>query len=258
MKLYFNSLALHLKSELEYRMSFIISFLSQILIFFTYYFVIIALFSKFNNIKGFTLYEVLLCFSIIQFGFAFNEVFARGIDKFDKLIIEGGFDRLLLRPKNLILQVLCSDGDFVKVSRLIQAIIVLVIALINLKVEITFLKVICLILMLMASCVIFFGIFLLAASYCFMTVQGLEVRNVFTDGGKHMAQYPIGVFKKGFVFFFTFIIPYAFVNYYPLLYFIGRNDNILYAFSPIVVFLYLIPCFIVFYMGVKKYESSGS
>ena len=258
MKLYLNSLALHLKSELEYRMRFIISFLSQILIFFTYYFVIIALFSKFNNIKGFTLYEVLLCFSIIQFGFAFNEVFARGIDKFDKLIIEGGFDRLLLRPKNLILQVLCSDGDFVKVSRLIQAIIVLVIALINLKVEITFLKVICLILMLMASCVIFFGIFLLAASYCFMTVQGLEVRNVFTDGGKHMAQYPIGVFKKGFVFFFTFIIPYAFVNYYPLLYFIGRNDNILYAFSPIVVFLYLIPCFIVFYMGVKKYEGSGS
>ena len=258
MKLYLNSLALHLKSELEYRMSFIISFLSQILIFFTYYFVIIALFSKFNNIKGFTLYEVLLCFSIIQFGFAFNEVFARGIDKFDKLIIEGGFDRLLLRPKNLILQVLCSDGDFVKVSRLIQAIIVLVIALINLKVEITFLKVICLILMLMASCVIFFGIFLLAASYCFMTVQGLEVRNVFTDGGKHMAQYPIGVFKKGFVFFFTFIIPYAFVNYYPLLYFIGRNDNIIYAFSPIVVFLYLIPCFIVFYMGVKKYEGSGS
>ena len=258
MKLYFNSLALHLKSELEYRMSFIISFLSQILIFFTYYFVIIALFSKFNNIKGFTLYEVLLCFSIIQFGFAFNEVFARGIDKFDKLIIEGGFDRLLLRPKNLILQVLCSDGDFVKVSRLIQAVIVLVIALINLKVELTFLKVICLILMLMASCVIFFGIFLLAASYCFMTVQGLEVRNVFTDGGKHMAQYPIGVFKKGFVFFFTFIIPYAFVNYYPLLYFIGRNDNILYAFSPLIVFLYLIPCFIVFYMGVKKYEGSGS
>ena len=258
MKLYFNSLALHLKSELEYRMSFIISFLSQILIFFTYYFVIIALFSKFDNIKGFTLYEVLLCFSIIQFGFSFNEVFARGIDKFDKLIIEGGFDRLLLRPKNLILQVLCSDGDFVKVSRLIQSIIVLIIALINLKIEITFMKIICLILMLISSCVIFFGIFLLAASYCFITIQGLEVRNVFTDGGKHMAQYPIGVFKKGFVFFFTFIIPYAFVNYYPLLYFIGKKDNIIYAFSPLVVLLYLIPCFIVFYMGVKKYEGSGS
>ena len=87
MKIYFESLAMHLKGELEYRVNFILSFLSQILVFFTYYFIILALFTKFDHIKGFTLYEVLLCFSIIQFGFSFNKVFARGIDHFDKLII---------------------------------------------------------------------------------------------------------------------------------------------------------------------------
>ena len=112
MKVYFKALGLHLKSELEYRASFIISFLSQILVFFSYYFIIISLFTKFNNIKGFSMFEVLLCFSIIQFGFAFNEVFARGVDKFENLIIDGGFDRLLLRPKGIILQVLCNDSEF--------------------------------------------------------------------------------------------------------------------------------------------------
>ena len=188
MKIYFESLAMHLKSELEYRVNFILSFLSQILVFFTYYFIILALFSKFDHIKGFTLYEVLLCFSIIQFGFAFNEVFARGIDKFDELIIRGDFDRLLLRPKNIILQVLCSDSDFVKVSRLIQSILVLIVAIFHLNISWSLLKIFTLLLMLLSSCVIFFGIFLMAASYCFFTVQGLEVRNVFTDGGKHMAQ----------------------------------------------------------------------
>ena len=258
MKLYFKALGLHLKSELEYRASFIISFLSQILVFFSYYFIIIALFSKFSNIKGFTMYEVLLCFSIIQFGFAFNEVFARGIDKFDKLIIDGEFDRLLLRPKNIILQVLCNESDFIKVSRLIQALIVLFIAVIHLNISWNIFRVICLILMLCSSIAIFFGIFLLAASYCFLTVQGLEVRNVFTDGGKHMAQYPIGVFKKGFVYFFTIIIPYGFVNYYPLMYFVGKNNSYLYSFSPIIVFVYLIPCILVFYSGIKKYSSAGS
>ena len=98
----------------------------------------------------------------------------------------------------------------------------------------------------------------MAASYCFFTVQGLEVRNVFTDGGKHMAQYPIGVFSKGFVYFFTFIIPYAFVNYYPLLFFLGRKSSILYAFSPLLVFLYLIPSIVTFYLGMKRYSSVGS
>ena len=258
MKIYFESLAMHLKSELEYRVNFILSFLSQILVFFTYYFIILALFSKFDHIKGFTLYEVLLCFSIIQFGFAFNEVFARGIDKFDELIIRGDFDRLLLRPKNIILQVLCSDSDFVKVSRLIQSILVLIVAIFHLNISWSLLKIFTLLLMLLSSCVIFFGIFLMAASYCFFTVQGLEVRNVFTDGGKHMAQYPIGVFSKGFVWFFTFIIPYAFVNYYPLLFFLGRNSSILYAFSPLLVLLYLIPSILTFYLGMKRYSSVGS
>lgn len=258
MKYYFRALSLHLKSELEYRTSFIFSFISQILVFFSYYFVILSLFTKFSNIKGFTLYEVLLCFSIIQFGYSFNEVFARGLDKFDNLIIQGGFDRLLLRPKSIIIQVLYNESDFVKMSRIIHALIILVIALVNLKVEWSILKVICLLLMIISGILIFFSIFLLAASYCFITVQGLEVRNVFTDGGKHMSQYPIGIFSKGFIFFFTFIIPYAFVNYYPLLYIIGKSNNILYAFSPLLLFVYLIPCIIIFYLGVKRYGSVGS
>ena len=258
MKIYCKSLGMHLKSELEYRVSFILSFLSQILVFFTYYFVILALFTKFDHIKGFTMYEVLLCFSVIQFGYSFNEVFARGLDKFDQLIIRGEFDRLLVRPQNIIIQVLCSNSDFVKLSRLIQAIIVMIIALLHLHIEWNIMKVVTLLLMMISACVIFFGIFLVSASYCFYTVQGLEVRNVFTDGGKHMAQYPIGVFSKGFVLFFTFIIPYAFVNYYPLLYFLGKSNNIWYAFSPIIVILYLIPCVIIFYLGLKRYASVGS
>ena len=258
MKVYFKSLKLHLKSMLEYKASFIATFLSQIIVFFSYYFVIIALFTKFDNIKGFTMYEVLLCFSIIQFGFSFCETFARGIDQFDRLIIQGDFDRILLRPKNIIIQSLCFDADYTKLSRIIQAVIVFVIAIINLDINWSILKVITLILMTLSAILIFFGIFLLAAAYCFITVQGLEVRHVFTDGGKHMAQYPIRIFKKGFIFFFTFIIPYAFVNYYPLLYVLEKSNNKLYSISPLLVLIYLIPCFLIFYKGTKRYTSVGS
>lgn len=258
MKFYFKSLLLHLKSLLEYKSSFIASFFSQILVFFSYYFVIIALFSKFDNIKGYTLYEVLLCFGVIQFGYAFCESFARGMDKFDNIIINGKFDRILLRPKNIIIQVLCYDSDYTKVSRLIQSVIVLIIAIIKLNINWTLLKIITLVLMLLSAIIIFLSIFLLAAAYCFITIQGLEVRNVFTAGGKHMAQYPIGIFKKGFVYFFTFIIPYAFVNYYPLMYVLSKNDNLLYALSPLLVIVYLFPCLIIFYKGTKRYSSIGS
>ena len=250
MKIYLNSLKLYFKSQLEYKKSFITGLLSQILIMFTYYFIIIALFDKFDNIKGYTKYEVLLCFAIIQFGFSITETFARGIDVFENLIIRGEFDRLLLRPKNILLQVLSSDYDLIKISRVIQAIII------NIKFNIY--KIITISLILISSITIFFSIFLLMASYCFITVQGLEVKNLFTDGGKQIAQYPISIYNKHFIFIFTFLIPYAFVNYYPLLYLLGKSNNKIYVLSPLIVFIYLIPSILSFKWGIKKYTSVGS
>lgn len=258
MSLYFKYIKIHFKCDLQYKLSFILSFVSQFFVFFGYYFTILCLFDKFSNIKGFTLYQVLLTFGIIQFGHSFCETFFRGIDQFDHLILRGDFDRLLLRPCNLLLQIFCEKVDFIKFSRLLQSIIVLIIAIIKVDVNWNTEKIITLIFMLVSSVFIFLSIFIMSASYCFFTVKGLEVRNVFTDGSKHMAQYPIGIFTKGFVMFFTVIIPFGFVNYYPLLYILEKTNNKLLIISPLITILYLIPSIILFYMGVKKYSSVGS
>jgi len=257
-KLYFESFKNNIKSQIEYKASFIMNSISQFFVFFTYYFIIIALFDRFNNIKGYNVFEVLLCFSIIHFGFAVTETFFRGIDKFEDLIIDGSLDRFLVRPQGILFQVMCSKIDFIKVFRILQSLIVMAIALIKLDIVWNISKVITLILMMIASVLIFFGLFVLTASYCFITIQGLEVRNLFTDGGKNLAQYPISIYRKGVVFFFTFIIPYGFINYYPLLYFIDKSDNILYMFSPLLVLIFLIPCLLSFKIGMKHYNSAGS
>ena len=257
-KLFIESIKLNIKSQIEYKASFIINSISQLFVFFSYYFMILALFNKFNNIKGFTLYEILLCFSIIHLGFAFNETFFRGIDRFEDYIIDGSLDRFLVRPRGILFQALSAQIDLIKGLKIIQAIIILIISLINLDIVWNIGKVIVLILCILSSILIFFGIFILTASYCFVTVQGLEVKNLFTDGGKHMAQYPIGIYRKGIVFVFTFIIPYAFINYYPLLYFLDKTNNTLYMFSPLLVLLFLVPCLLSFKIGLKHYSSTGS
>lgn len=249
-------LKLHLKCKLQYKKSLILEIISQFFIFFTYYFTILALFGKFSNVKGFTMYEVLISFSIIQIGYSLVETFGRGIDKFDELIKNGNYDLLRLRPVSIAIQIFGYKIDYIKLTRTFQGFIILIIALVNLKIKWNIFRVICLLLMIVSSCLVFLGIFIIAAAYCFITVEGLEIRNLFTDGGKHMAQYPIGIFKRGFVFIFTFIIPYGFVNYYPLLYLLGRNNNILYAFSPLLLFIFLIPCIYIFNRLSKRYISA--
>lgn len=257
-KLYFAHLRQNLKAQLSYKGSFFLSFFSHFLVMFSSYFVIISLFSKFTNVATFTLYEVLLCYGIIYFGFSFNEIFFRGMDVFEDLIIEGTLDRFFVRPQGIIFQCICEKMHIVKISRNIQAIAVIIIALVKLKIKFTITNIYLIFSMIVASVLIFFGIFILTASYCFITVQGLEIKNVLTNGGKEIAQYPIGIFRKGLIFVFSYIIPFASVNYYPLLYLTGRSSNNLCLLSPWLTLLYLVPCFILFNIGLKHYSSTGS
>lgn len=101
---------------------------------------------------------------------------------------------------------------------------------------------------------------MLAATLCFWTIQGLEVVNIFTDGGREMAQYPLNIYHKWVTKFFTFVIPFGCVNYLPLLYVLGRSDgeSILYMLAPIAGIVFIFPCLLVWQFGVKHYRSTGS
>lgn len=257
-KIYLENLKLKIKSRLEYKTSFVLDSISQFFVFFSLYYTIIGMFTKFSNIKEYTIYEVLLCFGIIHFGFSVSETFFRGFDRFEDLIIDGSLDRFLVRPQNLIAQVFASEIDFVKIFRILQSIIILIISLIKLNINWSIYKIINLSLMLLASTIIFLSLFILTASYCFITIQGLEVKNILTDGGKHMAQYPIDIYKSFIKKFFTYIIPYAFINYYPLMYFLNKTDNKIYILSPIVVLFFFIISIFCFNFGLKHYSSTGS
>ena len=258
MKLYFKYFNVHVKSDLQYKVSFICSFISNLLVFFGYYFTIICLFDKFASIGGFTLYEVLLTFGIMQFGFSFCEVFFRGVDQFDHLICEGNFDRLLLRPRTVIFQLICEEINLAKLSRVLQAIVVIVISIINLDVSWNVEKTILLLFMIISAIFLYLSIFIIAAAYCFFTIKGTEARNVLLYGSREVAQYPIGIFGKKIIFFFTYIIPFGLVNYYPLLYLIGKTNNKFYLFSPIIGIIYIVPSILIFYICMRRYKSVGS
>ena len=114
--------------------------------------------------------------------------------------------------------------------------------------------------MVFSGVLIFTGIYMLAATMCFWTVQGFEVANIFTDGGREMAQYPLNIYKKWVARFFTYVIPFGTVNYLPLLFILGKTEGneILYMLTPVAGSLFIFPCFLVWHFGVRHYRSTGS
>jgi len=259
-RLYFHYVRIMFKSQLQYRTSFYLLMFGQFFIPLTVFAGLYFLFERFGQIKGWAFPEVALCFAVIHMAFAISECFARGFDLFSGLISNGDFDRLLVRPRNTIIQVLGSKFEFTRFGRLLQAVIVFIWAVSSLQTDWTILKAAALLLMVSSGVFIFTGIFMLAAAMCFWTVQGLEVANIFTDGGREMAQYPLNIYQKWVSRFFTFVIPFGCVNYFPLLYILGRTDgnDALYLLTPLAGYLFILPCLLVWRFGVRHYRSTGS
>lgn len=260
MKLYLKYLSILFRSQMEYRTSFILLSIGQFFVPFLVFTSIFMFFQRFESLAGWSLYEVALCYSVIHIAFSLSECFARGFDSFSSLIINGDFDRILVRPRTTILQVLGSKFEFTRIGRLAQSLIVLVFSIANLQISWNIHKMTTLLLMIISAVFIFAGIYMLGATLCFWTVEGLEVVNIFTDGGREMAQYPLSIYKEWLRKFFTFIIPFGTVNYLPLMFILDKaeGNSLLYMFTPLLGLVFIIPCVLVWNFGVRHYKSTGS
>lgn len=234
------------------------SAVGQFLVSFTAFLGVYFMFSRFNSVKGFTFSEVLLCFAVILTSFSLAECFVRGFDAFSGIISNGEFDRIMVRPRNEILQVLASRIEFSRIGRLLQALAMFAYAIPASGLDWTLAKILTLMFMLAGGFVVFSGLFILYASFCFFTIEGLEFMNIFTDGGREFGRYPFSVYGEGVLKFLTYVIPLALFQYYPWLYLIGKSDNPYYMFLPLAGMLFILPCLLFWRLGVRHYRSTGS
>ena len=82
--------------------------------------------------------------------------------------------------------------------------------------------------------------------------------NIFTDGSREFGQYPMSLFKREVLIVFTYLVPIACVNYYPVRYILGYSDSILYLISPLFCFVLFGLSIILFNRCLRHYSSSGS
>jgi len=258
MRLYIKYFAINLKSQMQYKATFILNVFGRIVIAFATIAGVWFMFLRFNEVEGFTLSQVLLCTAVTLMAFSMAEVFARGFDIFPRLLGDGQFDRFLVRPRNIIFQVLASQMEFARLGILIQAVVVFCYAIPNSGVVWTWDKILTLFLMISCGAVVFFALYVIHAAFAFFTVEGLEFMNILTHGGREFGRYPYSVYGKGVLKFLTYIIPLALIQYYPLLYLLDMETSVLYMTTPLISLLFLLPSYMFFRVGLRRYKSTGS
>jgi ABC-2 type transport system permease protein len=219
------------------------------------------MFHTIHSMGGFDLRQIAFLYGATGFGIAIGDLLVGRIERLGQMIRLGKLDTMLVKPIPVIAQVCADEFALRRFARVFQAVVVLTVACTF--VSWTPAKALVTLSMLASGSVIFCSLFVGFACIQFWTVDANEVANAFTYGGNTLTQYPLTVFPREVVTSLTFLLPLAFVNWYPALYVLGRPDPFgfpgwLRFASPLAALLLASLSALVWRTGVRHYSSTGS
>jgi ABC-2 type transport system permease protein len=261
--LYARLVGAQVRSQLQYRASFALDLVGVFLISFLDFAAVLILFENVPALDGWTLHEVAFLYASTSISFALVDLVIGHLDLFPRMIREGTFDVVLVRPRGTLFQVVASDFALRRVGKAVQGVLVFAFALSGVDIDWDPGRVAMVAVMLVAGGCIFAAVWIAGATIAFWTVDGGEFTNAFTYGGNFLTQYPISIYGEWLRRFLAFVVPMAFVCYFPALYVLDKDDPLgfpraLQFASPLVAVAAAIVAAVVWTFAVRRYRSVGS
>ena len=226
LRIYVRLVGARARGQLEYRASLVLQLLGTAALTVIDFVAILVLFENVDALDGWTLEEIALLYAIATISFALTDLVVGHLDLFPQMIRDGTFDQILVRPLPSLLQVLASDFSLRRIGKALQGGGVLVFALVRLELDWSPGKVLVLVGAVLAGTVIYAAVWVALATVAFWIVDAIEFVNAFTYGGSFLAQYPITIFARWLRGLVLFVLPLAFVAYFPALVLLDRESGL--------------------------------
>ena len=220
---------------------------------------VVVLFEKAPQLAGWRFEEVMFLygFSLIPYGL-FNVISLNLYDFGNNYIIEGKFDRILLRPISSLFQVLFETFRIESFQEIATGLFCLLWAGKRLGLVWTPAKLGMLLFFGACAGIIYVSIFLMLSTVSFWFEDRIGVHppvwNVIAFG-----RYPLSIYSGVVQFFLCWIIPFGLASFYPSVRLLGRTVTPEYApLVPVVAPVFLSLAISLWNVGTRHYSSTGS
>jgi ABC-2 type transport system permease protein len=263
LRMYWLLIRMWIRSALAYPASFVLMLIGFAAITGLDFVAVLIMFSHISSFGGFDLSEMALLYATAALALGFADLAIGSIERIGTRIRSGEVDVWLIRPAGAFVQAAADNFALRRLGKPLQATVVLVLALATLDVGWTVPKVAVLVVSVVAGSVIFGSLFVLGAAFQFVAGDSAEMANSFTYGGQQLTQYPLAIFGREVVRAVTFVVPLAFVNYYPLLYVLDKPAPLglpgwTGLLSPLVAAAMAGMAAAAWRSGIRRYRSTGS
>jgi len=264
LRIYFKLVGMALKSMTQFRIDFLVGVVGVIIQNGVNLAAIGVILGRFHDLAGWTVWEIVFLYGIWMVGNSLYSLLFLHLSSLDRYIIEGTFDRFLVRPLNPFLQLLGEDVNLNGIADVIFGLACLGLSITNLRLTFNLLQWAYMVAALLCAALIELGITLFFASTAFWTGRSGALINTVNQVNWNMTQqYPLEMFGRGFRVFVTCFIPVAFLNYYPTRWLLGKitpgdPGYFLSFLPPLVALLLLSAASLVWAKGLRQYTSTGS
>ncbi len=242
---------LNISAAMEYRTSFLLQVFGMFLNNLSFAFFWWLLFERFQSIGGYGFREVMLLWAFSSAGYGVSFVVFGNSNKLVEIILKGELDSYLLQPKNVLLNVIGSKTNVAAWGDLLYGIILYhIIEGISLKGSLLFVVFTLTAALLYTSVMTTFN----ASAFYFGNIRALA--NLAFEFTITLSIYPTDMFK-GFIRVALFtIIPAGFITMIPIN-LVDHFELKSFILLLLAVISWMLIACIVFYKGLKKYESGN-
>lgn len=216
-------------------------------------------FQQIPTLQGWTLEQLIFIYGFAQIPRGIDHLLTDNIWLVAwRLVINGDFDRYMLRPMNTYFQVIAEKLQPDAIGELLVGTVLVGRALTKGIVIVDGLHLLMFLVSVIAGAVIYTSIKLFFASLAFWVKTSgpfLQVAYQMSD----FAKYPTEIYAKGIRFLITWVIPFAFVAYLPASYFLKADVSAwIIGIECVIAAVFWCIAYGVFCRGTKIYESAGN
>ena len=257
-KIYFKILAQDIKSKMSYRADFLISTIGMICTNISGFISFWILFRNFPSINGWGYYEMLFLYGFSLVSLTPVQCLFDNNWSLRQYVYSGDFIKYCFRPINLFFYFQSEVFDIKGLGQLAFGLGTLCYSWAKIGLPVTPFMILKMAVFLLTASLIMIALQNAAAATCFWIQNSFYVLDLaykFID----YAKYPVTIFSPVFRFIFTFLIPIAFIAYYPSLV-VLRPDSvpILSWLSPLIGIAFFFISYKIWMKGATKYSGTGS
>ncbi|MFC4077718.1 ABC transporter permease [Salinithrix halophila] len=248
----------YLKTRLEYRSDFFVQLVTDLLFQAVNLIFILVVFSHTSDLAGWSREEVIFIYGYFLVPFAVFAAFFNLWDFNERYIIKGELDRVLTRPVHSLLQVIMETMTPESLTGAVTGVAVMGWSVWQMGLNPVWYDPILFLVFVLGGAAIYGGLYIMLTSISLFSDSKTDIQPIMYNVGNY-GRYPVNIYNKVIQGVLTWVMPFAFVGFYPASFLLKDERWLVFALlTPVVGVVWLFLGVTVWNYGIRHYRGAGS